>query len=692
MATVLTAALAALQIAAAQQPADTADAFLDARAAALVAEARQARAVQQATLTAYRATARERATARLRTPGRDRLLYRREMVAALDWDRAGPSTVTLLGAREYVPLPGAGVRVLRDAAREALDVAFEPQDFTTYIGIGNFRFGTHPLNEGGEADYQYRSGERSTVVLQDGSSVVLDELVVLPRRAVPALVSGSVWLEEGTGRVVQEAWRKAAPIDAESVPFIGRLSVEPRAILIEHSLWELRWWLPRFIAIDGHVRAGRLALVPFRYERTYGDYELEGMPPEAVLADTLEAETAPPPPQTPQRWRVVMPEDLTTLVHSEHLPESIFDEGAAPLRADAISPLRQRLDLIEPPRVEFGGGRAFVEFAPLDQVRFNRVEGLSFTARGGLDIGGVRPFADARVATAGRVLRGAAGVEAITTIGEIRLATYDRVHPTDPASRPFNAANSLSTFLLGDDYGQYFSARGAELVRQSVPEARTPWTLRLYAEEQDSVRARDLFTLQRLLGGRTWLRAGLPTQPATQYGVALDLAVGGGLGPEQLQWRLEPRVHAAFGGFDYGQASVIASVNGPLPLPGPFGGGLTAGLEAAVGVSGGTVPGQALWFLGGAPTVRGYPPASTAGEHYWRARAELGTTAPALRAAVFGDVGRAYGVGFLFEEQPTLLALGVGASFIEGLVRVDLARALRFRRGWRVQLAFDNVL
>jgi hypothetical protein len=38
------------------------------------------------------------------------------------------------------------------------------------------------------------------------------------------------------------------------------------------------------------------------------------------------------------------------------------------------------------------------------------------------------------------------------------------------------------------------------------------------------------------------------------------------------------------------------------------------------------------------------------------------------------------------------ISLGIGASFIEGLVRVDLAGALRFRRGWRVQLAFDNVL
>lgn len=689
MATVLTAALALLQIAAAPAAPDTTDAYLDEAAAGIVALARQARTAQDATLTAFRAVARERGTAVLRTPGRDRLLYRREMAARLDWTRTGPSTLTLLGAREYRPVPGAGVRVLADAATEALDVAFEPRDFTTYIGIGNFRFGSHPLNEGSEADYQFASGERSTLLLQDGRTIVLQELVVIPRRAVAELVSGSIQLEEGTGRVVREAYRKAAPIDASSVPFVGRVSVEPREIMIEHALWELRWWMPRFIAVDGHVRAGRVALVPFRYERTYSEYELEGLP---LPADTLE-EAGPPPQHTPARWTVVLPEDRSALLASEYLPPSIFDEDAAPVGAHAVAPLRARLDALEPPRLEFGGGRAFVEFAPLDQLRFNRVEGLSFTVRGGVDVRGVRPFADARIATAGRVVRGSAGVEATTALGELGLVGYDRVHAQDPASRPFGAGNSLSTFLLGDDYGQYYAAQGVELVRAAPATARTHWTLRFYGEQQDSVAVRRPLTLRRLWDGGTWLRAGLPAVPARQYGAAFELALGGGIGPARTQWRIAPALHGSFGDFDYGQASLVASVSAPLPLlRGPWGEGVTAAFEAAGGASAGTIPGQALWYLGGAPTVRGYPPASTAGEHFWRARAELGTTAPALRVALFGDVGRAYGVGHLFDAQPTLVAAGVGASFMEGLVRLDIARAMRFRRGWRLQLAFDNVL
>jgi hypothetical protein len=47
MATALTAALVALQVAAAQQQPDTSDAYLDSRAAELVALSRQARSVQE---------------------------------------------------------------------------------------------------------------------------------------------------------------------------------------------------------------------------------------------------------------------------------------------------------------------------------------------------------------------------------------------------------------------------------------------------------------------------------------------------------------------------------------------------------------------------------------------------------------------------------------------------------------------
>jgi hypothetical protein len=682
--------LAALQLAV---PSDTAGAFEDARAAELVGLARQARATQQATLTGYSALAQERASVMLRTPGRDRLLWRREMAARLDWQRGATGTVTLLGAREYIPIPGAGVRVLQNAAHEAVDVAFRPDELASSIGIGSFRFGDHPLNPGSEAHYRFRSGTTSTLVLPGGGTIQIDELVILPRRAAPELVSGSVWIEQRTGRVVQEAYRRAGEIRGSARPLLGGIGIDIREIVIEHGLWELQWWLPRVIAFDGFVRVGRSAVAPFRYERLYSDYTVRG---DVGTAASPGAEFQPVPAVSPaDRWRVVLPQDHTTLLVSEHLPASILDEVAAPVGAIALAPLRQRLDAIELPRLELAGGRAFVELAPLDQVRYNRIEGLSFNAAAGVDIAGVRSFVDARIATAGQVLRAQLGAATTTGLGELGFIAFERVHAADPESRPFDAGNSLSTFLFGSDYGAYFGARGLELVRESRPGSRRPWTLRLFTEQQDSVAARDPITLADIFGGGSeWIRAGLPTRPATQHGLAFDLAAGGGFGPLQLNWRILPRFEASAGDFDYGRAAITASVS--LPLfgggVGPFRNGLSLGLEGGAGATTGDVPGQALWYLGGPATIRGYPPGSAAGDGFWRTRVELGTTFPVLRAVLFSDMGSTWGRGGFDGAHFRLASAGAGVSFLEGLLRIDLARALDFRPGWRMTIAVDNVL
>ncbi|HEU5465738.1 MAG TPA: hypothetical protein VFU75_02550, partial [Gemmatimonadales bacterium] len=72
-------------------------------------------------------------------------------------------------------------------------------------------------------------------------------------------------------------------------------------------------------------------------------------------------------------------------------------------------------------------------------------------------------------------------------------------------------------------------------------------------------------------------------------------------------------------------------------------------------------------------------------------RAELGFGIPGARLALFSDAGWA-GVGrFAFTAQP-LISAGLGASFLDGLLRVDLARALAVQRGWRLELYTDAAL
>src|SRR5690606_13485127 len=116
------------------------------------------------------------------------------------------------------------------------------------------------------------------------------------------------------------------------------------------------------------------------------------------------------------------------------------------------------------------------------------------------------------------------------------------------------------------------------------------------------------------------------------------------------------------------------------------------GVEAAAGtVEGTAIPAQALWRLGGASTLRGYDGGVLVGERYWRARGELARGIQAARIAFFSDIAWA-GPRNTFESVGALLSAGAGVSFLGGLVRLDIARALRSPTGWKAHFYFNGVL
>jgi hypothetical protein len=89
--------------------------------------------------------------------------------------------------------------------------------------------------------------------------------------------------------------------------------------------------------------------------------------------------------------------------------------------------------------------------------------------------------------------------------------------------------------------------------------------------------------------------------------------------------------------------------------------------------------------------LRGYGGSAAVGESFWRGRLEVAARSPAARFALFGDAGWA-GVRAGFAKQAPLLAWGVGASFLDGLVRLDVARGVRWPAGWRVDFYMDGAL
>jgi hemolysin activation/secretion protein len=147
------------------------------------------------------------------------------------------------------------------------------------------------------------------------------------------------------------------------------------------------------------------------------------------------------------------------------------------------------------------------------------------------------------------------------------------------------------------------------------------------------------------------------------------------------EWSLE----TAGGDFDFGRSSAtLRAIITPRSL-------IAVAVEGAAGTSTGTVPIQSRFYLGGPATLRGYDGAVIAGDSYWRGRLEVGTTFPAARLTGFSDIGWA-GPRSDFGNGRPLIGAGIGASFIDGLVLMDLSRALRAPTGWRFDLYFDGRL
>jgi hypothetical protein len=66
----------------------------------------------------------------------------------------------------------------------------------------------------------------------------------------------------------------------------------------------------------------------------------------------------------------------------------------------------------------------------------------------------------------------------------------------------------------------------------------------------------------------------------------------------------------------------------------------------------------------------------------------VGTVKPGVRLIAFSDMGWA-GEWEALSVDPVLLSVGGGVSFLDGLLRVDLARPLRGGSGWRMEMQVD---
>lgn len=200
--TALAAAAIATSVASAQ---DSTDAYLDEDAREMVRLARLRRNTVDRRIEAYGTTARERFSVRLDAGIAEKLVYRRETVTRIGWQRDGPVQMDVLAMREVAPLLSAEAKVPFDMSAELLRLAFDPADPSIMLRIGGDDSTTikHPLADGSEADYRFEAGDSTVIQLPEGRSVQLRELRVFPRRRTPELFNGSLWLDVETHAVVQ---------------------------------------------------------------------------------------------------------------------------------------------------------------------------------------------------------------------------------------------------------------------------------------------------------------------------------------------------------------------------------------------------------------------------------------------------------------------------------------------------------
>jgi len=705
-------------------PGDSGNAYLDAGARDLVRRARERHTVATAAITAYRAVVQERISLGLRALRRDRVFYRREMAGRIAWHRDGPDTITMLGAREAIPVVFSKATVPEDLHGDAPGLAFDPADERLGVGPSDSDFVYHPLARGSEANYRFQSGDTTTISLPDGRTVRLVELRVIPRRDEFRLMTGSFWIDLASDEVVRVVFRPARPFDferdmaasdrrdVEHIPgFLKPLRGDIRFITIEYALWENRWWLPRLLALDGVATAGSFLSMPLRYEREYSEME--------VQADTAVAAVPPPTPTPPPRrhrhhprrhrqgdatatgdsvavsdsadardsFVVILPADTSALLTSPLFPASILDENEAVLSEGEARDLSAQLRLLpqtpwqaHPPTLTFGLGGAGL-------LRYNRVEALSVGARYEFDFGRLGVDLTGRLGVANLQPHLELGVTRETPEVNYRVAGFRRLAVANPATRALGVGNSLGALVLGRDDGGYYRAAGAELLVQPAATAAQSFSWRVFVEHQwQAVKETDA-SLAHLVRGAHIFPDNVAAQRADEVGAALTVRGVQGGDPMGRRIGADLSMDAAVGTFAFARIALGARAAVPLPAH------LLGAVEAAAGTSGGTVPAQGRWYLGGPATLRGYGGLAAAGEAFWRGRLEVATAFPAARVAVFADAGWA-GPRADFARGRALTSMGVGASFLDGLLRVDLARALRAPRGggWRLDGYVDGIL
>lgn len=765
----LVACCVALPAAAAAQdpppepPRFRADAFLDPVAREIYTIAYDGWDALGETIERYTARIDQRFSVGVRALLRKRVLYHSETSVRAFWERDRRAIIQVLGSRAQYPG--------RDIARRAHAEDDPPEPFwleefpfnEPFEPGSDQLFGesdrraepfqptdddfwlAHPLGEGADSLYRFRSGDTITLDFPDGQRFEAVQLDVLPRESDPHLISGTLWIDAASGALARAVYRLARPVEAardipgfredvvETKPafvpgFLVDVTFEMKMIAVDYSLWDFEVWLPRTIRIEGEVRFAGMVKVPVAADYRYriesvtmtGDLEA-GAQPDAlgvvalkdVRFDTREEAMAfimqllsedgepayePLSDDFGRGTNLIAPVDPEAIEESPYLPPPIWEDAPGfPSDRDLEQYIEGLANLPAAPAAHalwnFNWG-----WSQTDLVRYNRVEGpavggrVSWPVLGPYRFGasGFFGFADLRPKVR-------LDIERATVLRRLKLGAYHELRPTDSESGYLGMGNSVEAFFYGRDNGEYYEATGADLSWRPPRIALQSFYARVYGELQRPAENHTDFALFRAFD-RGWdFRENVAADEVEEVGGELRLSpwwgqdpAGARLGVELFgrgaAWRRPGEETRE----SYGQAS--AMVQAIVPVSGEGWQRWRVGIEAAGGNTWGQAPVQRSWFLGSAASVRGFPASTLSGPSFLRGRLEVGRTYEGFAASLFGDAGWAGPVGE-FDLDDLLYGVGVGGSIMDGFIRLDFSQGLKGpRRQFRVELYLDAIL
>jgi hypothetical protein len=684
-------------------PADTlrvppADTWADEGTRLLLERARARRGQAVEGLDSYEARMRERIYIGLdgRTFRRERGILSEERLAWIRWSATGERRVAWEAARRDVDLAGLSSAVdtsmarglARDLGTGRLPPPLLYDPGSDRIAFGESQFALDPLADTAGFHYRFQPGDTLRITLPEvAQPLTLAEVRVQPRRSEFRLVAASLWFDAASGALVRAVYRPARPFDLsldgdEDAPrFMGAVRGEIRVVSVDHGLYDLQWWIPRRFLFEGEVTVGGWVRVPLQVDWELSDVEVN-QAPSGFLADG----------EAPEGWTTVEAQvlrrsrgDSVRVVRVIPPPGELVTGVPPRVRGrtwdpDSFSPgelrdLEARLaGLLPAPalgRLDWGWGLGS------GMTRFNRIEGLAtgVSARtllpGSREVEvGVRAGTHAPEPSFELRLRGGDGRRGWD------LGLYRRLDGASHWHDPGSLGTSLGNALNGEDPTPWYRSWGASAGMERTWAAQRARG-EVFAERQGTAEVGTGGHLRRIWGRERPAEPNIEAREGGWVGVRGLHRWQSGVDPSRTRLFVTTRADAATGSSTYGRGSTQGGVVVPLAP------GWAAALEVGGGGALGDLPPQRRFYPGGAEAYRPLAVGEVATEAFWLARAELGRGFSGARLVTFVDLLAPR------EDPDPRVGAGAGASFLDGVLRVDVARELQPSGGWRYHFYLD---